>query len=98
MRTRLSISRIDLAVGNIAEPDLGLADASRIKSETSEIFHLAAVYDLGAPRELAMQVNVNGTRNVLDFAEGSFRAAATALREHLLCRRKRAMRAPFSRG
>ena len=65
--------RIDLAVGNIAEPDLGLEDASRIKNETSEIFHLAAVYDLGAPRELAMQVNVNGTRNVLDFAEGASR-------------------------
>ncbi len=62
--------RIDLAVGNIAEPELGLEDASRIKNETSEIYHLAAVYDLAAPRELAMQVNVNGTRNVLDFAEG----------------------------
>ena len=65
--------RIDLAVGNITEPDLGLADASRIKNETSEIFHLAAVYDLSVPRELAMQVNVNGTRNVLDFAEGASR-------------------------
>ncbi len=59
------------------EPDLGLEDASRIKNETSEIFHLAAVYDLGAPRELAMQVNLNGTRNVLDFAEG-----ASRLRRH----------------
>ncbi len=65
--------RIDLAVGNITEPDLGLEDASRIKNETSEIFHLAAVYDLSVPRELAMQVNVNGTRNVLDFAEGASR-------------------------
>ena len=65
--------RTDLAVGNIAEPDLGLADAFRIKNDTSEIFHLAAIYDLGAPRELAMQVNVNGTRNVLDFAEGASR-------------------------
>jgi len=64
---------IDLVVGNITEPDLGLEDVSRIKNETSEIFHLAAIYDLSVPRELAMRVNVNGTRNVLDFAEGASR-------------------------
>ncbi len=63
--------RIDLAQGNITEPDLGLEDVARIRNETSEIFHLAAVYDLSVPRELAMRVNVDGTRNVLDFAERS---------------------------
>jgi thioester reductase-like protein len=63
--------RIELTVGDIAEPDLGLECGSRIKNETSEIFHLAAVYDLSVPREVAMRVNVNGTRNVLDFAEGA---------------------------
>ncbi len=65
--------RIELAVGDITAPGLGLKDISRIKKHTSEIFHLAAVYDLSAPRELAMQVNVNGTRNVLDFSEGASR-------------------------
>jgi thioester reductase-like protein len=62
--------RIALAIGDITQPDLGLENAPRIQRETSEIFHLAAVYDLSARRDLAMQVNVNGTRNVLDFAEG----------------------------
>lgn len=38
--------------------------------ETVEIFHLAAVYDLAVGRELAMRVNVDGTRNILDFAAG----------------------------
>ena len=63
--------RIDLEVGDITEPDLGLENASRIRGETTEIFHLAAVYDLGVPRDVAMRVNVEGTRNVLDFAEGA---------------------------
>ncbi|HLJ73597.1 MAG TPA: SDR family oxidoreductase [Thermoanaerobaculia bacterium] len=34
-----------------------------------EIFHLAAIYDLSVSRELGMRVNVNGTQNLLDFAE-----------------------------
>ena len=63
--------RVDLTVGDITAPGLGLEGSSRIKNETSEIFHLAAVYDLSVPRELAMQVNVAGTCNVLDFAEGT---------------------------
>jgi len=67
---RLS-GRIDLAVGDITAPGLGLKDISRIKKHTSEVFHLAAVYDLSVSRDLAMQVNLVGTRNVLDFAEDS---------------------------
>lgn len=34
-----------------------------------EIYHLAAVYDLMVPREMGMRVNVEGTANVLDFAQ-----------------------------
>jgi len=34
-----------------------------------EIYHLAAIYDLSVKRDLAMRVNVDGTRNILDFAE-----------------------------
>ena len=63
--------RIELAVGDITAPGLGLRDISRIKRHTSEIFHLAAVYDLSVSRNVAMQVNVLGTRNVLDLAEDS---------------------------
>ncbi len=61
--------RIELTVGDITEVDLGLEDISRIKNETIEIFHLAAIYDLGVSRDVAMEINFNGTRNVLDFAE-----------------------------
>ncbi len=37
--------------------------------DVEEIYHLAAIYDLMVPREAGLRVNVDGTRNVLDFAE-----------------------------
>jgi thioester reductase-like protein len=61
--------RIELLEGDITAPDLGLGKASALVKQTVEIFHLAAVYDLGVKRPLALKVNVDGTRHVLDFAE-----------------------------
>jgi thioester reductase-like protein len=60
--------RIVLVEGDITRPDLGLASAERTAADVVEIFHLAAVYDLAVARDLAMRVNVEGTRNVLAFA------------------------------
>ncbi len=60
--------RIELVEGDITRPDLGLADAAREAADAVEIFHLAAIYDLSVPRDLALRVNVEGTRNVLAFA------------------------------
>lgn len=62
--------RIVLLEGDITHAGLGLSAASRQQlQETSvEIFHLAAVYALGVTRELAMRVNVDGTRHMLRFA------------------------------
>jgi nucleoside-diphosphate-sugar epimerase len=37
-------------------------------ADVTEVFHLAAVYDISVSRDLGMRVNVDGTRNVLDFA------------------------------
>lgn len=62
--------RIDLVVGDITVPDLGLGSAGLARSDVRSIYHLAAVYDLSVPRDLAVKVNVDGTRNVLDMAEG----------------------------
>jgi thioester reductase-like protein len=61
--------RIRLVEGDITRPGLGLPAGAEATSSVVEIFHLAAVYDLSVPRDLAMKVNVDGTRNVLDFAE-----------------------------
>jgi thioester reductase-like protein len=62
--------RIQVVEGDITQPDLGLGGkAADLKKETVEIFHLAAVYDLAVKRDLAMKVNLEGTRNILDFAK-----------------------------
>ncbi len=61
--------RIDLVEGDISRADLGLGGSlPRIASGVSEVYHLAAVYDLGVRRETGIRVNLYGTRHVLDFA------------------------------
>jgi len=52
--------------GDITLPDLGMAsdDLEVIRAETTQIFHLAAVYDLAVEHDLAHRVNLEGTRNV----------------------------------
>jgi thioester reductase-like protein len=63
-----SQGRVEVLEGDIVERRLGLADADweRLTAEVSTVFHLAAVYDLGVPLELAQRVNVDGTGNVLE--------------------------------
>jgi thioester reductase-like protein len=64
--------RIGLYEGDITDPGLGLDDPTRaeIEARTREVFHLAAAYDLDVPRAVGEAVNVEGTRNVLEFADG----------------------------
>lgn len=64
-------NRIRLVEGDITRPGLGLADPAAAASNIAEVFHLAAIYDLSVPRDVGMKVNVEGTRNVLDFAARS---------------------------
>jgi thioester reductase-like protein len=56
--------------GDISAPDLALSstDLATARSETTRIFHLAAIYDLAVSRELAERVNVAGARNMNQFA------------------------------
>jgi nucleoside-diphosphate-sugar epimerase len=59
--------RIQVTEGDITQPGLGLrADAL---NDVTEAWHLAAAYDLAVGREMALRVNVEGTRNVLDAVE-----------------------------
>ena len=55
--------------GDITSPDLGMDpdDAATVRYETTDVFHLAAVYDLAVERELATHVNLEGTQNVNTF-------------------------------
>ena len=60
--------RIEMVLGDITRSGLGVATLRELSQRVTEVFHLAAVYDLSVTREFAMQVNVEGTRNLLAFA------------------------------
>jgi thioester reductase-like protein len=58
--------RVELVVGDITAPDLGIDPAATdTLDEVTEVWHLAAVYDLTVAEELARRVNVDGTAHVL---------------------------------
>ncbi|MEP6848300.1 MAG: SDR family oxidoreductase [Acidobacteriota bacterium] len=64
------IENFALVEGDITLKNLGISDEdlATLRSETTDIFHLAAVYDLAVEKTLANGVNFEGTRNVNDFA------------------------------
>ncbi|RMH61303.1 MAG: NAD-dependent epimerase/dehydratase family protein [Bacteroidetes bacterium] len=64
--------RLRLVEGDITRPDLGLGASgyAALQAGVEAIYHLAAVYDLGVRREVGMRVNVDGTRHVLQLADG----------------------------
>ncbi|MDQ3644830.1 MAG: SDR family oxidoreductase [Actinomycetota bacterium] len=64
----IGADRIEVLQGDIADRRLGLSDEDyeRLSSEATRVFHLAAIYDLAVPIELAQRVNVDGTGNVLE--------------------------------
>jgi thioester reductase-like protein len=67
----IDAERIEILAGDIRERGLGLekADLERIESEATHVFHLAAIYNLAVPKEVAQSVNVEGTGNVLELCE-----------------------------
>ena len=72
---RIGRDRIELLPGDITDRRLGLAasDYDRLLGEVRFVFHLAAIYDLAVPLEVAQRVNVDGTGNVLDFCAAARR-------------------------
>ena len=60
--------RVEVVPGDITQRRLGLDDTtwSRMTREVRRVFHLAAIYDLAVPLEVAQRVNVDGTGNVLE--------------------------------
>ena len=59
--------RITLVEGDVTAAGLGLHEG--VLDDVTEVWHLAAVYDLAVGRAQALRVNVDGTRNVLDAIE-----------------------------
>jgi thioester reductase-like protein len=62
-------TRVRVLSGDISQAGLGLepAVADELRERATHAIHLAALYNLSAPRDISMRVNVDGTRHVLDF-------------------------------
>ena len=69
--------RASIVIGDITQPKLGTDDDTYVGliTETTHVWHLAAIYDLAVPEAIAYRVNVVGTANVLDFCEACQRFA-----------------------
>lgn len=57
--------------GDLTTKKLGVGadDIKQLKGQIDHVYHLAAVYDLSADEESQVQVNIEGTRNVVEFAK-----------------------------
>ena len=82
--------RFRILEGDITKENLGLSagDLAAVREEATTIFHLAAIYDLAVKRDVALHVNVGGTRNVNQLARTLPEPAALSLCFDLLCRRQ----------
>ena len=61
-----TVDRVQLVEGDITVRGLGLSDSVPV-DDVTEVWHLAAVYDLSVPEDIATLVNIVGTDNVLQF-------------------------------
>ena len=72
LRERFGVGKEQLveAVGDISQPGLGLnkATTDALRDTIDHVFHLAAVYDLESDPVQQRRANVDGTRNVVEFA------------------------------
>jgi NAD(P)-dependent dehydrogenase (short-subunit alcohol dehydrogenase family) len=66
----VSKARAIPVTGDLTAKKLGVAAETMkaLKGQIAAVYHLAAVYDLSADAEEQIQVNVDGTRNVVEFA------------------------------
>jgi NAD(P)-dependent dehydrogenase (short-subunit alcohol dehydrogenase family) len=57
--------------GDLTSKKLGVAadDVKKLKGQVDHFYHLAAVYDLSADEESQVAVNIEGTRNTVEFAK-----------------------------
>ena len=66
----VSKSRAMAVGGDLTSKKLGVStDAIKaLKGQIDAVYHLAAVYDLGADEQSQVRVNIEGTRNMVEFA------------------------------
>lgn len=70
-KTGIALQNFNIVEGDITKENLGISesDLEIVRRETTDIFHLAAIYDLAVEKNPAFAVNVEGTKNVNLFAE-----------------------------
>jgi thioester reductase-like protein len=63
--------RVEILAGDITDRRLGVApdDYERLTAETTAVFHLAAIYNLAVPFDVAQKVNVDGTGHIVEFCQ-----------------------------
>lgn len=63
--------RVVPVYGDLTAKKLGVSadDIRKLKGHIDHVYHLAAVYDLKADEEAQVQVNIDGTRNLIEFAK-----------------------------
>ena len=71
--------RLEVVEGDIVDPKLGFSPEqyADLASRVERVYHLAAIYDLAVPEDIARKVNVGGTQHILDFCR-----ACTNLERH----------------
>ena len=67
----VSASRAVAVHGDLTDKKLGVNadDIKILKGQIDHFYHLAAVYDLGADEDSQIAVNIDGTRNTVEFAK-----------------------------
>ena len=67
-RTATPPENFALIEGDIAQTGLGMSaeDLKAVRETTTDVFHLAAIYDLAVAEDAAYKVNLEGTKNVND--------------------------------
>lgn len=70
-KTGAPLENFALIEGDITQENLGITEEDReiVSAETTDVFHLAALYDLAIEADPAYRVNVKGTKNVNDFVK-----------------------------
>ena len=69
--TGVSLENFALIEGDITQENLGISakDLEIAQGETTDVYHLAAIYDLDVKQAPAFAVNVEGTKNVNEFVK-----------------------------
>lgn len=67
--TNTPIENFALVEGDITQENLGISEEKleTIYESATDVYHLAAIYDLAVRKEIAYRVNVEGTKNVNEF-------------------------------